>query len=223
MPSERAVANSIIFYPLIGFIIGVLLLIVAWLFGSIQAMLLTAIVLTTWVLLTGGLHLDGLADSADAWAGGFGDSDKTLQIMKDPYCGPAAVVTLLLVLLIKFSAIFVILQSGNIFYLIVPPLLARTSVPVLYQTTSYVRQAGLGSNLSARMPVGAVAVAIFFSMLMTVLLLGQAVWIILAVFIVSFVAIRWLMIKRIGGTTGDTTGALIELTETTALIAIASL
>jgi adenosylcobinamide-GDP ribazoletransferase len=68
-------------------------------------MLHAALLLTVWVLLSGGLHLDGLADSADAWLGGFGDRERTLTIMKDPRSGPIAVVVLVLVLLLKFCAL----------------------------------------------------------------------------------------------------------------------
>jgi adenosylcobinamide-GDP ribazoletransferase len=56
--------------------------------------MLAALLLAVWVLLTGGLHLDGLADTADAWIGGQGDRDRTLAIMKDPRSGPIAIVAI---------------------------------------------------------------------------------------------------------------------------------
>ena len=56
---------------------------VTCIFVKLPALLLAAIVLALWIWLTGGLHLDGLADTADAWVGGFGDKLRTLQIMKD--------------------------------------------------------------------------------------------------------------------------------------------
>ena len=67
--------------------------------------------LAVWVLLTGALHLDGVADCADAWVGGFGDREKTFQILKDPRSGPIAVVVLVLVLLVKWAALEVLLGS----------------------------------------------------------------------------------------------------------------
>lgn len=51
------------------------------------------------MLITGGLHLDGLADTADAWVGGQGDRDRTLAIMKDPRSGPIAIAVIVLLLL----------------------------------------------------------------------------------------------------------------------------
>ena len=57
------------------------------------------------IALTGGLHLDGLADSADAWVGGFGDRARTLEIMKDPRSGPAGVTAIVSLLLLKCAAL----------------------------------------------------------------------------------------------------------------------
>jgi adenosylcobinamide-GDP ribazoletransferase len=56
-----------------------------------------ALVLILWVWSTGALHLDGLADSADAWVGGLASRERTLEIMKDPRSGPAAVTAIGLV------------------------------------------------------------------------------------------------------------------------------
>ena len=75
-------ANSLAWYPLVGLILGALV----WLcgFGLAElssASLTAALVLAIWVLVTGALHLDGVADCADAWVGGFGDRDKTFQIL----------------------------------------------------------------------------------------------------------------------------------------------
>ena len=66
---------------------------------SHQHLLTAALVLAVWVLLTGALHLDGVADCADAWVGGFGDREKTFQILKDPRSGTHSCSVLVLVLL----------------------------------------------------------------------------------------------------------------------------
>ncbi|NOZ54157.1 MAG: adenosylcobinamide-GDP ribazoletransferase [Gammaproteobacteria bacterium] len=219
-PSERSVANSVVFYPIVGLMIGSVMFLFAWLLPGEQEMLHAAVLLAIWVLLTGGMHLDGLADSADAWAGGFNDKGKTLQIMKDPRCGPAAVVILTLTLILKFSALVAILQSGHLLYLLVPPLLSRATVPLLLMTTPYVRKGGLGCQIAAHVPVGASMLSIIISLLTVFLLLGNAAWGVIFVLIASFIVIRHLMVKRIDGATGDTIGALIELTETMVLIAM---
>lgn len=84
IPTAQQNGRAILFYPLVGLIIGGILFLVTCIFVKLPALLLAAIVLALWIWLTGGLHLDGLADTADAWVGGFGDKLRTLQIMKDP-------------------------------------------------------------------------------------------------------------------------------------------
>ncbi|VAX03286.1 Cobalamin synthase, partial [hydrothermal vent metagenome] len=115
-PTEKQIALSQLYYPLVGLLIGALLILLAWVLQwvlqDVPTMLSTAIILTGWVLISGGLHLDGLADSADAWAGGLGDRDKTLAIMKDPACGPAGVVSIVLLLLLKFAALHALLEAA---------------------------------------------------------------------------------------------------------------
>lgn len=86
-PDEKSIAQSLSYYPLVGLIIGALLAGIAWGLSGAPVLLSAALLLVTWVLVTGGLHLDGLADSMDAWVGGLGDRERTLAIMKDPYCG----------------------------------------------------------------------------------------------------------------------------------------
>ena len=94
-------ANSLAWYPVIGLILGWLGLALRCSSDRLSsASLAASSVLAVWVLLTGALHLDGVADCADAWVGGFGDREKTFQILKDPRSGPIAVVVLVLVLLL---------------------------------------------------------------------------------------------------------------------------
>ena len=94
--SDLRAGQSVLFYPLVGLLIGLILLLSSYLLMGQTAALSAAIILTVWVLLTGGLHLDGLADSSDAWAGGLADKERSLAIMKDPSAGPIAVVILIL-------------------------------------------------------------------------------------------------------------------------------
>lgn len=218
-PDERNIGNSLLYYPLVGVIIGALLVALLVALADAPAGLRAALVLAAWVLATGALHLDGLADSADAWAGGLGDREKTLAIMKDPYCGPAAVVTLVLVLLLKFAALHSLDADDWIAFALVP-MAARAAVPLLFLTTPYVRANGLGSALAAHLPRTASTVVIVATGMVILLIAGTSgVWL-LAAGIGAFLLLRALMIRRIGGTTGDTAGALVELTEMVALLAV---
>lgn len=100
--SDRHLGQSPLFYPFIGLLIGALLFLLATLLPEQTNSLNAALILSTWVLITGGLHLDGLADCSDAWAGGLNNKSRTLKIMKDPTAGPIAIVILVLLLLLKW-------------------------------------------------------------------------------------------------------------------------
>ena len=179
---------------------------------------LAAILLTIWVLITGGLHLDGLADSADAWIGGLNDRDRTLEIMKDPYCGPIAVAVIVLLLLLKWVALSQLLKTDHSAFLIVVPMLSRSIIIVLFMTTTYVRDSGLGAAFLEHMPEEKV---LWTSLLMSglfYLIFAGLFSIILAA--LSVFVLRIMMIKRIGGMTGDTLGATVEIAETAALIGL---
>mgnify|MGYP002870254812 FL=1 len=101
MPEPQQIGRSLLYYPLVGLLLGALLCLFGIALGNAAAPLNAALLLAAWVWLTGALHLDGLADSADAWVGGFGDRERTLAIMKDPRSGPVAVAVLVLLLLVS--------------------------------------------------------------------------------------------------------------------------
>jgi adenosylcobinamide-GDP ribazoletransferase len=152
MPTPEQNGRSLLFYPLVGLLIGLLLYGAQLLLGDTAVLLQAALVLTLWVGISGGLHLDGLADSADAWVGGLGDKQRTLEIMKDPRSGPIAVVVLVLLLLLKFSALVTLLESGAGLWLLLVPWLARALLPLLFLSTPYVRAGGLGQALASHLP-----------------------------------------------------------------------
>ena len=217
MPSLQQNAQSVLFYPLVGLIIGGILFAIANVLHALPVVLLSTIVLVIWVWLTGGLHLDGLADTADAWVGGFGDKQRTLKIMKDPVCGPIGVLSLIISCLVKWSALYVLLQKQQYIALILFPILGRLAPLFLFLTTEYVRENGLGSSITQY--ISRVWAVIIFAVCL--LLCGYFVWIGLmtaTVFILTLLYLRFKFIQRIGGITGDTIGASIEITEAICLL-----
>jgi len=210
--------QSILWYPLVGLMIGGLLVALWLVSDSVSPLLRAALILAVWVLVTGALHLDGLADSADAWLGGLGDRERTLAIMKDPYSGPGAVTTLIVVLIVKFAVLDTLVAEGQWMALVMAPLLGRTALPFLFLTTPYVRPGGLGAVLASHLPQRSAVLILSVIALGMILVLGRrGLWLLVAS-TVLFVAIRRVMMQRIGGTTGDTAGALVELVELTALL-----
>lgn len=222
MPTPLQQGRSLLYYPAVGLLLGSLLWLAAWLLDGAAPPLQAALVLTLWVALSGALHLDGLADSADAWLGGFGDRERTLEIMKDPHSGPVAVVVLVLLLLLKFVALLALLQVGQARVLLLAPLLGRGVLLALFLGTDYVRANGIGQALAANLP-RASAGAVLLLVIACCLLFGWAGLAALGLTAATLVLARRAMLRRLGGTTGDTAGALVELVECAVLVGLALL
>lgn len=220
MPTPAQMGRSVLFYPLVGLLFGVLLWGLHALLEGSPVLLHAAVLLSAWVVLSGGLHLDGLADSADAWLGGFGDRERTLEIMKDPRSGPIAVVTLVLVLLLKFCAVLVLVEREQGVLLILAPVLGRASLLGLFLCTPYVRAGGIGQALADHLPRRSGAWVLFASCVLCVCIAGLQGLYVLVVAGVAFFWFRRVMIRRLGGTTGDTAGALLELLELAVLLCL---
>jgi len=219
--TDQQIGQSLLSYPVVGLIIGGLLALAAWVTEGSPDSVRAALLLIIWTLITGALHIDGLADSADAWVGGYGDKEKTMAIMKDPYVGPAGVTIILLVLIAKYASLEVLLSQANYVALVLVPMLARVMMPLLLLTTDYVRKNGLGSALASHHPKCISQWIIFSCALLTITVAGSSgVWLLAALTIV-FLYLRRIMIQRIEGATGDSMGAMLELSEATGLITLA--
>ena len=217
--SDADRARSLLAFPVVGLMIGVAL---TALLSVVSAtpQLGAVLAVVAMALISGGLHLDGLADSADAWAARRSDPADTLRIMRDPNCGPIGATAIALVLIAKFAALSALLAADNWAVLLVAPMLGRTAALALFASTPYVRSGGLGSAYSEHLDRfslwAATAIVAFIAMLVAGLTAILAVALLL-------VGLRTLMLRRIGGATGDTMGASIELTETCLLLSAAVL
>jgi len=220
IPNEREVGASLNYYPFVGLILGLLLAAAGWILQSVPDFLGAALLTVLWILLTGALHLDGLADSADAWIGGLGDKEKTLRIMKDPACGPAGVVAIMAMLLLKVAAISSLFQSGGIVMIFLVPLLARTAVMLLVSLTPYARSDGLARSLTQHAnPPLQVTITVCVLLPLLGLMGGKLLAILLPLLIVVYI-LRRNMLQRIDGVTGDLAGAVLEISEVTLLLSL---
>ena len=213
--SDKQLGDSSLFYPVIGLIIGSLLVVSALWLSDLSLTIQAAIILILWVLLTGGLHLDGLADCADAWVGGLGSKQRSLDIMKDPAAGPIAVVVLVLLLLLKWSMISFVIEQNSIEALLLTPMLGRVAILILMLKANYIRADGLGKKIVLNLPVSAVKGLVLFCMLLSLYYLG--------VLPISFMLMMLFTVfyqskKRLGGVTGDVYGASVELVEIAILL-----
>lgn len=218
------------FYPVVGALLGAamvgLVLLCYQHNPHASTFLVAALVLALWVYFTGAMHLDGVADTADAWVGGLGDHKRTLDIMKDPRVGSMGVAAMLVILLVKFAAITALLeQTYNNKWLLfggllLIPMLARAGIIGLMATTSYVRKEGMANNTKNAATITKVAVMGGLLALLAVPMLQHKTLMLLLVWLSVLAGYRAVIRKRLGGYTGDTLGAAVEIQETLLLVTL---
>ncbi|MEE8057866.1 MAG: adenosylcobinamide-GDP ribazoletransferase [Pseudomonadales bacterium] len=222
--------RSLLCFPLVGLIIGLLLWVLAASLHALFSPLVIAALLTVfWAVVTGGLHLDGLADSADGWLGGLGDVERTLDIMHDPRCGSAALVAVICLLMTKFAALTIIVELQLWPALIIAPIIGRCVGPLLFVpgaffSTPYIHPKGIAKNFIDHCPAAAHQFAVLAIIGCSVLLGDLSIAVaVIASSALTLYLLRRLMLKRLGGATGDTAGAATEIIEVVVLIVCGAL
>ena len=214
--------RSTALFPLAGLTIGALLAGLNWLLAPWLARpLCDALLVTALAAVTGGLHLDGLADVCDGLAA-RGGRKRFLAVMKDSQVGAIGAVGLVLGLLLKWQALVAVPDGIKWQALLLFPTLARFGQVLMLTGARHARQDGLGATIVQ----GAGGVALFLALVTTsvvsVGLLGLNGVVALAAVCLLTAAGRLFFNRRLGGLTGDTVGCINELNEILALIAIAS-
>lgn len=232
--TDHVFRRSVIFYPLAGFVIGFLLLLAGeGLSHVLPALPAAVLLLGLWVVLTGGLHLDGLMDTADGILS-HRPREQMLEIMKDSRVGAMGVIVCVLHLLLKFSLLYTLLESkqtsaseGGYFLLAIVPIWSRWFMVAAIHGWPYARrESGLGSlfqGVNKWHVTGSFIVALLTTTLY-VWIASESIWVVVLSFILSTYLAGWIFAtyisRKLGGLTGDTYGALNELLETVLLLGI---
>jgi adenosylcobinamide-GDP ribazoletransferase len=185
--------------------------------GPLPALPAAVLALAVGVLLTGALHLDALADTADALGGG--SRERRLEIMRDHAVGAYGAAALGLDLLLKASLLAVLLERSDVLGpLIAVGALSRSLAPALSLALPYARPAGgLGTALGREHGSGRVLAGLAIAIAIAVLALGaDAAAVVGSAFALALV-LGFFFRSWLGGVTGDTLGATIELAELTVL------
>ncbi|MFZ5965602.1 MAG: adenosylcobinamide-GDP ribazoletransferase [Bacillota bacterium] len=209
--TEEDFSKGIIFFPFVGFIIGMFTVsfyYVGYILGG--SLLAAVLAVIAEVIITGGLHLDGLGDTFDGIYSNR-SRDRILEIMKDSRLGTNAALAIFLTLLLKVAAIQVIHTPTIYPILLLMPVFSRFAVVTASRFSTYARSSGMGN-----MFIGKVSRTQFWiSLWITVgfsIIYGKTLPYILVVFICSRLYVKHIT-GKIHGMTGDTLGALCELSE----------
>lgn len=215
-------------YPWAGLILGIIAAAAAWAGGWIFGAAGTAvIVIAVRIGITGGLHMDGLADLADGLGGGR-DREKRLTIMSDSRLGSFGALALLVMCALQIAVLAELmspqgygsLSLGALYPLISAPALSRGIIPLMMHLFPSARPGGMGDRNRASASPAAVISAIISVLLITAFFYGVAGLILTAVVTGIILCIAAGISRRLGGLTGDVYGALIETGDLLALFGI---
>ncbi|MFC1879110.1 adenosylcobinamide-GDP ribazoletransferase [Chloroflexota bacterium] len=214
----KELGQAVGFYPVIGVLLGAILLVLNtllenWLLGSLRA----ALLLTVWIILTGALHLDGLLDSFDGLFGGF-TAESRMRIMRDERVGAFALAGGVCVLLIKFSALSSLANPGSA--LLLAPAIGRWGMSLALVFFPYARSEGLGRDIKSHATWRQFVLGTVFVLVVAWFSAGWVGLALLALAGLLVVAGARFTMQRIPGLTGDIYGALNELVETAVLIGL---
>jgi len=207
-------------YPLVGLAIGALVSGVYYLFASFFSPLVTAALsLAIWVALTGGLHLDGLADCCDGLLHAS-NPERRLEIMKDSRLGAFGGIGLVLVLILKVSALASLPLERAVHVILLAASLGRWSVlPAGFQPLA--RPGGIGADFASGLQRSSLVWGVLIPLGLAIYL-GVQGMIALGLSLVSLYLILQFVRARIGGVTGDVFGLIVEVIETLTLIILSA-
>ncbi len=216
LPMEKAELKAVLhLFPLLGLVkgiiyAGVFFALIEW--SPFSAISSAFIVWILPVLLTGGLHLDGWMDWADAHFS-FRDKEKRLAILKDPRAGAFGVLALVLLLAGKFIFIYETVLSGNeeAHMIVLIPFFAQMLTGLFLQYVPPAKKEGLASFFGRGHSTALPVVYVCFLLAVT-LVYGTSLlfWVMAGASLVYFLISKFSMEKEFGGVTGDLLGAALE-------------
>jgi adenosylcobinamide-GDP ribazoletransferase len=209
-----ALSRSAKFFPLVGAVIGVLeSLAYLWLIRHLPVVIAALVTLALFILVTGALHEDGLADVADAFGGGW-NREQVLAILKDSRIGTFGTLAML------FSVGLRVLLLANLplhrfaAYVISAQVLCRwTALPLGYALPSARESSGQGARIARQISMGSLAAGSVLSVIIVAYLLRWSLWSPIVSTLLLTGASGLYYLRRIGGVTGDCFGATNQLAE----------
>lgn len=228
--TEKNLRNAMVFFPLVGLLCGAGLWAVWTVCGLLHvgSVLFGALAVLCGVLVTGGIHLDGFCDTADALYSRRPQEEK-LRILKDPNCGPFAVFSVILVLLICFGAYVQLYQTQgrSVIWLLTGGFvmsrclsgIAVTTLPIA-PSSSLVKTFGESAGKHVR-----ILLVIIYGII-GLLLVWFWGWLAVAltwISLIVFYGCSHMAKKQFGGITGDLAGFFLVLCETAYVLGAALL
>jgi adenosylcobinamide-GDP ribazoletransferase len=217
--TPASLGAAAVWFPFVGLAIGVVVAFVERGTGRIFPPLLAGLIaVVTWKLLTGGLHLDGLADCLDGLGGH--DAEHRLAIMRDSRIGAFGAMGLILVLLLDVGTLAEIPSGQRWRVLLMAPVVGRAMPVVLATYFPSARVDGHGADFQRGLRAFASPGAFAAAALVSFVALGWAGLLALGVALLVSVVFASVMARRLKGITGDVLGGAVELAELAVLLTV---
>lgn len=208
-------AQAVWAYPVVGLVVGSVATLVGHATVGLSAPVAAGLVIAIQVLMTGAMHEDGLADSADGLWGGL-TRDRRLEIMRDSRIGTYGVMALILSIGLRWSALTALLPNAP-WAVCIAAIGSRAAMPALMATLPHARQDGLAKGVG-RPVMTTAAVAIGVAIILIWALAGSVPFAPLGLAVITTVGLGALAKSKLGGTTGDILGASQQLADIAILI-----
>ncbi|MGE3962181.1 MAG: adenosylcobinamide-GDP ribazoletransferase [Dehalococcoidia bacterium] len=215
---DRTFAAALGWYPFAGLVIGAALALLDLVLRELlPAGPTAALLVVTLALLSGGLHLDGVADTADGLAvqagGGEDGRARRLAVMREGTIGPAGVMALVLVLLTQWSALASLPEDARTAALLAAPAIARWTVVPVATTFPPARPGGLGHGIRDGLWPVAAPLATLIAIVVAAVTFGAAGVVLVAAGGFAALLVGGAAARLLGGVTGDVFGAAIEVSQ----------
>ncbi len=217
LPVEEELRGSSAYFPLVGWFIGVFLYLIWSVMAPLPLFIQAFLTIFIWEFLSRGLHIDALADVADAFMAG-GERERILEIMEDSKVGAFGIFAIVLLILGKFSVISSNCWEVTRSALVCAPVLSRYFTTFISYFFSPAKDEGLGSLIISSTGFKELLIATLIGYLPAFIIFGKATVYSSIAFVIPFSFLlysRW----RLGGINGDVLGAALEITELVTLIA----
>ncbi len=214
-------ASSILWFPVVGLGLGGLASLISLLLWSLFPPMVAA-TLMTFVLLgvSGGFHLDGLADTADGFFSAR-SREQILAIMRDSHIGVMGGIALIMILLLKFSSLATLDRAGAVRAAFLMPVAGRCAIVIFMALLPYARaQGGLATLFYSRRFRWAGVGAFLVFAVVSFVIYGFSSGVLIFGFAAIILVFGWMCKKIINGATGDTLGAVCELSEAGIAVAV---
>jgi len=218
--SPEEVGRSIVYFPLVGVIIGLILVGLGWLLGLfLPSALVDMLLVVSLVAISGALHLDGFVDTCDGMVG-HKTVEERWRVMHDSRAGAFGIIGVCCLLLVKYVSLNAVPDSWLMQTLVLMPVVGRWAMVYAVFAYPYAKPSGLGKAFKQGASWTRFTIATIITLAVAVILAQLAGFIIMLGIWVIVVAMAAYLKGKFGGLTGDTYGAINEVAEVCVLILV---